>query len=191
MKKALVVAAVLVVLIICGGVYMLFFMGQEDVTDDELPAVLKEDWVPYKVVQKEESPLEGFLFTKANKTDASEGSQVGTGSTPGSQGEKLTNGLPEGYPDKLVPLFRVKEVDEGNSYEDNGDFTIQYFSSGTYKEVTKFYRDTLNDKPSYEQIDQGEGEVWFRCRALSYDIEVRIYDMDGETVIQIDLYEIS
>ena len=96
------------------------------------------------------------------------------------------DGLPENFPDNIVPIYKMKEL-----YMAEGDSEgcyVQYFSEASYKSIVDFYRTQLNDKTDFNESNDTEGEVWFYCSALGWEINVRIMDIDGYGYAEIDCY---
>lgn len=96
------------------------------------------------------------------------------------------DGLPENYPENIVPLLKLREINMAEG--DSTGCYIQYFSDATYKEAIEFYRDKLSDKTDYTENDETPGEVWIRCKALEWDIDVRIMENDDNSYMEINCY---
>ena len=96
------------------------------------------------------------------------------------------DGVPENYPDKIVPIYKMKDIytAEGDS---EGCF-VQYSSEASYKNIVDYYRSQLKDKVDFKETSDNEGEVRFYGLAPGWEIYVGVIDSGGYGDVDINCY---
>ena len=96
------------------------------------------------------------------------------------------DGLPENYPDQVVPIYQLKEIlnSEGNSW----GFAFEYTTTASYDDAAAYYRGLLQDEKDFEE--EVLSDETFHCKTSDWDININIRNVFGAVKIMIELYSI-
>ena len=97
------------------------------------------------------------------------------------------DGLPENYPDQVVPIYQLKEIlnSEGNSW----GFGFEYVTSASYDDAAAYYRELLQDEEDFEEEELSDET--FHCRTSDWDININIRNVFGAVKVMIELYSLA
>jgi hypothetical protein len=95
------------------------------------------------------------------------------------------DGLPENFPDHIVPVYKVREI--LMTQGDTEGCYIQFDSEASFDEAVEFYRAQLSDLTDFSESGD-DYEAWFYCLAPGWSIRVLVVDYDGYAYIEIECY---
>jgi hypothetical protein len=100
---------------------------------------------------------------------------------------KMADGLPENYPDQVVPIYKLKKI--MNSAGNSWGFAFEYISTASYEDASAYYRELLRNKEDFEEEELSDET--FHCKTSDWDINVNIRVMFYEVKVMIELYSLT